>query len=141
MRRRWDDDERGRGIASAGPFAPGAERLLASMREPDWVAEDPQLHLLPHLRRVAEREGWSVEQVEVEDAILVVDVRLPAGASRQELRIAGFALAGAFAEELSFLEERRDGDVVRLEVVTGMPDGSGSFGPHGHTVRLRLSAS
>jgi hypothetical protein len=47
--RRWDDDERGEGVADAGAFAQGAEELVDAMRRPNWVAEQPEVHLLPHL--------------------------------------------------------------------------------------------
>ena len=51
MTGRWDGDERGRGVADGGAFAAGAEELLEAMGTPDWVAEEPEAHLLPHLRR------------------------------------------------------------------------------------------
>jgi hypothetical protein len=51
---RWDIDERGRGVADASQFAQGAGELVDAMREPNWVAEEPEAHLLPHLRRACE---------------------------------------------------------------------------------------
>jgi hypothetical protein len=55
--RRWDIDERGRGVADARHFADGARELVDAMVEEDWVAEDPDAHLLPHIRRACERDG------------------------------------------------------------------------------------
>src|SRR5262245_47604248 len=46
---RWDGDERGRGVASADGEVVELERLRAAMALPDWVAEEPDLHLLPHV--------------------------------------------------------------------------------------------
>ena len=63
---RWDTDERGRGIASADAFAPALERLLEAARRPDWVAEEPEHHLLPHVRRLCDERGWTVS-AEIED--------------------------------------------------------------------------
>ena len=44
MRRRWDGDERGRGIASGESHAPHARRLLQALERPDWVTEEPHVH-------------------------------------------------------------------------------------------------
>jgi hypothetical protein len=57
--RRWDNDTRGRGVADGGWIAPGVRRLLGALAEADWVAEDPDVHLLPHLRRACEAARWS----------------------------------------------------------------------------------
>ena len=90
MKQRWDTDERGRGIASAAAFAPALERLLDAARRPDWVAEEPEHHLLPHVHRLCEERGWRVS-AEIEDAVLVLGVVLPPGTDRRELRAAGYA--------------------------------------------------
>jgi hypothetical protein len=139
MKQRWDNDERGRGIASANVFAPALERLLEAARQPDWVAEEPDRHLLPHVRRLCEEQGWTVS-AEIQEAVLLLGVVLPAGTDPQELRAAGHAVVGAFSEECTHIEQRRSDGAVELDVVTGMPGGSEQFAPHGHTVRLRLSA-
>ena len=139
VKQRWDTDERGRGIASAAAFAPALERLLEAARQPDWVAEEPDNHLLPHVRRLCDEQGWTVS-AELDGAVLVLGVVLPAGSDRRELRAAGHALVGTFSEECTHIEQRQSNGAVELDVVTGMPDGSEQFAPHGHTVRLRLSA-
>jgi hypothetical protein len=41
--RRWDDDQRGDGVADAAGFLAGAEELIAAMRRPNWVAEEPEV--------------------------------------------------------------------------------------------------
>jgi hypothetical protein len=139
VKQRWDTDDRGRGAASAAAFTPGLERLLDAARQPNWVAEDPELHLLPQVNRLCVERGWTVS-AEVDDGVLVLAVRLPAGTDRRELRAAGYALVGTFSEESTHLEQRQSDAVLELDVVTGMPDGSGQFAPHGHTVRLRIAA-
>jgi hypothetical protein len=58
---RWDGDTRGRGVADATAFVDGAAELVASMRTPEWVAEEPESHLLPHLRDAAEGGPLSFE--------------------------------------------------------------------------------
>ena len=49
-RRRWDTDDRFMGVADAIAFAPGVDELAALARRPGWVAEEPEVHLVPHLR-------------------------------------------------------------------------------------------
>jgi hypothetical protein len=93
MKQRWDNDERGRGIASANVFAPALERLLEAARQPHWVAEEPDRHLLPHVRRLCEEQGWTVS-AEIQEAVLLLGVVLPAGTDPQELRAAGHAVVG-----------------------------------------------
>ena len=66
MKQRWDTDERGRGVASAADFAPALERLLEASRKPDWVAEEPEHHLLPHVSRLCDERGWTVS-AEIEE--------------------------------------------------------------------------
>lgn len=57
MDRRWDLDARGRGIGDGPRLVPGARELLDALARPDWVAEDPDAHLLPHLRRWCASHG------------------------------------------------------------------------------------
>src|SRR5919199_6297223 len=47
--RRWDGDERGHGVANALSASHAVARLLEAMALPDWVAEQPEVHLLPHI--------------------------------------------------------------------------------------------
>ena len=49
MARRWDDDERGHGVADARQLVTGARELVVAFDAPNWVAEDPELHLKPHV--------------------------------------------------------------------------------------------
>jgi hypothetical protein len=146
--RRWDGDGRGDGVADATEFVDGVAELIAAMRRPNWVAEDPELHLLPHLERACEslplriidartssdgsydiRLGWTGEQPGV-------------GA----IRAAIFTLLGAVAEVSSHVRQRRsqssDGSGERLtfDVVTGIVDET-PFKPHGHTLRLHVVRS
>jgi hypothetical protein len=147
--RRWDGDERGEGVADAAPFAPGAVELVEAMRLAKWVAEEPDLHLQPHL----ERECSSLP-LELEDARSHVDgtfevrLRWTGESPRQaEIRAAVFSLVGSFAELATYVRQRQgedaeDGETTLLfEVVTGILDGDSRFAPHGHTVRVRVSAA
>lgn len=139
VRRRWDIDERGRGVASASAAVPDLDRLRAAMLEPDWVTEEPEAHLLPHVRRLCSERGWELARSDVVDAVLEVDVLAPAG-TVQSPREAAFALLGTFAEASTHVVERSPdvGKDVELLVTTGMLEGDGAFAPHGHTVRISV---
>jgi hypothetical protein len=142
--RRWDGDERGDGVADASQFAEGAAELLAAMRRPNWVAEQPEMHLLPHLEQACESLPLEILLART-SADGSYDVELgwtgdDAGVG--VIRAAIFALLGGIAEPASYVRQRRDasdGSGVRLafEVVTGIVD-ERPFAPHGHTLRLSV---
>jgi hypothetical protein len=137
---RWDTDSIGHGIASAEPVLSALNRLRAAMTLPDWVTEDPELHLLPHIRRIVEADGspWVLTRSSVEDATLVVCLQWR-GEGNARLRMDAIALAASFAEPTTFIrQEQRDADLV-FEVVTGMLDGDGEFAAHGHLVRFVIA--
>jgi hypothetical protein len=137
-RKRWDTDERFTGVADAGAFAPAVEELAALARRPGWVAEDPEIHLAPHLRS-ARVDGVRIVEIGAgKDGVLAVDAECDRGASRGELRRRAWVLLGTIAEPAASVRERRDGDAAVFEVVTGIPDGAGQFASHGHTLRLTL---
>ena len=145
---RWDGDRRGDGVADAAGFVEGADELLAAMRRPNWVAEEPEVHLLPHLER-----GCELLPLEILDARTMDDgsyeVRL--GWTGDEpgvgaIRASIFSLLGGIAEPSSYIRQRRtestEGSGVALifEVVTGIVD-EVPFKPHGHTLRLSVAAA
>jgi hypothetical protein len=45
--KRWDTDDRRHGVASAKQSLPAIEQLKELAAADDWVAEDPEAHLLP----------------------------------------------------------------------------------------------
>jgi hypothetical protein len=108
------------------------------MLEPDWVTEEPDLHLLPHIRRASADRGWTVQRAEVVDAVLEVDVVAPDARSPTE---AAFLLLGTFAESSTHIvSTTRDvGREIAVTVTTGVLEGDSVFAPHGHVVRIRVS--
>jgi hypothetical protein len=138
---RWEGDERGRGVASAEAEVVELDRLRSAMVLNDWVAEAPDLHLLPHLERMCGEHGWRILRAYVADGVLEVDATTTAR-SRGELRAAAFALIGSFAEASTHVvASSRDDSSVELTVTTGMLEGDGAFAPHGHVVRLSIRAA
>jgi hypothetical protein len=137
-RKRWDTDDRFVGVADASAFAAAVEELAALARRTGWVAEEPGIHLVPHLR------GAGVEGVQLldchasDDGVLDVVAEYQPGDSRRDIRQRAWALLGTVAEPAASVREHRDGDNVVFEVITGIPEGSGQFASHGHTLRLTL---
>ena len=141
--RRWEDDERGHGAASASHLTDGALALLSAMAEPDWVAEDADAHLLPHMR-AGEAATLRVAAAEVNDAgELVVDVELGGtppedGRLDAHRRAIAYSLIGRFAESSTYIEELELDGGAEFVVATGMLADKTPFLPHGHTVRMRV---
>jgi len=133
-------------VAGADRHTPSVERLVGAMRAPDWVAEEPEVHLVPHIREALERSDAAFAAVGFETAAsgeLVVRLR-PSRAGPElagaGLRAAVFALVGSFAEPSTFVEEAREGPGVEFLVVTGILEEQSRFAPHGHVVRLVVEA-
>jgi hypothetical protein len=148
MRSRWDGDDRGRGIADAGQLAQGADELGAAFREPDWVAEQPETHLRPHVEEWCRRDGrLALRQASVDDRnayVLELEWRGESGGVGQA-RAAVFSLIGSFAESATYVRQRRierDGAsarALRFEVGTGELAPDTRFAPHGHTVVINVA--
>jgi hypothetical protein len=137
---RWDGDERGEGVADARTFAPGVASLLDAMQDGTWIAEEPELHLLPHLRRACESLPFELAAARTAgDGSFDVDLRwLGKTKGLGEIRAAIFALVGSFAELSTYVRQREDDDSIVFDVVTGFLDGESGFDPHGHTLRLSV---
>ena len=106
---RWDGDERGEGVAAATGFVAGVFELVDAMRSPSWVAEEPGVHLLPHIERACRTLPLEVEEARL-SADGSFDVRLywtGEGWRVGEIRATVFALVGSFAEIATYVRQRR----------------------------------
>lgn len=136
FRRRWDLDSRGTGVADAAALVPDLDRLRDAMLASGWVAEEPEHHLLPHVRRLCDEQGWQLRRADVREAVLELEVAVPGG-DRRALRTAGYAVLGTFAEPATLVrQEDRDAEGLTLVAATGVLEGDSMFAPHGHTVRI-----
>lgn len=132
--RRWDIDERQTGIADGTAMDPQVESLMAGMRRDGWVTEEPEVHLLPHLKKAC-GETWRI----VGDRLLddgVYEVTLATGEelSGVALHRAAIGLLSAIAEPVFFV---RQSEPRVFDCVTGVLDGDPpGFKSHGHLVRL-----
>lgn len=138
MTRRWDGDERGHGIASGETHVPHARRLLQALERSDWVAEEPELHLLPHLERTALALGFGLGGAAADGAVYELRLTWLGDQGRGPIRRAAHALIGSVAEESTHVAEWVDGDTVVFDVATGNVAEGGHFAPHGHLLRLRI---
>ena len=137
MQRRWDGDERGTGIAGGEAHAPHTRRLLEALEAPDWVAEEPEVHLRPHLEHAALALGFGLRSTALDGATYEVRLTWLGEKSRRSVRRAAWALIGSVAEESTHVAEWVDEDAVVFDVATGTV-GSPVFAPHGHLLRLRI---
>ena len=145
MARRWDDDERGHGVADARQLVAGARELVAAFEARNWVAEDPELHLRPHVEAWLQADGrLELTRAYSDDrGAFIVDLNWLGGpAGPGEVRAAVYALIGQFAESATYVRQRRDANdrpvpKLRFEVGTGELDGA--FASHGHTVLINVT--
>ncbi|MBF8185838.1 hypothetical protein ITP53_08800 [Nonomuraea sp. K274] len=94
--RRWNIDERFTGVSDAAAMLPAVHELEEAMRGDGWVTEDPDAHLLPHLRRAP---GWEVLGARLLDDGFY-EVR-----ARPEERPAGIGMHRAVIRLLSVIAE------------------------------------
>jgi hypothetical protein len=149
MAARWDGDDRGQGIADAAQLVSGATELLAAFREPAWVAEQPELHLLPHIEAWCGRDGrlalTGAYTNDVNAYVLDLECRDPTG-TVGAARAAVFSLIGSFAESATYVRQRRveikggtSGMKLQFEVGTGELAPDARFEPHGHVVLINVA--
>jgi hypothetical protein len=146
---RWEDDDRGQGVASADQLVAGVSELVAAFREPAWVAEHPEAHLLPHV------QAWTAQDARLAltgartDAagayVLEFEWR-GATAGVGDTRAAVFALVGSFAEGATYIRQRRvareagcSATKLRFEIGTGELAPDTHFDPHGHVVLIDVT--
>ncbi len=140
MNRRWDADEVGRGVASGEAFVGHVRELAELMLDDGWTTEDPEAHLLPHLRDAcAQRDAeFQITDARSEGEIYVVDLApTQPGRSIGALRRAVVALVATIAEESTHVRQRREADTLEFDMATGSTRDT-PFVPHGHLVRVRI---
>jgi hypothetical protein len=137
--KRWDTDQRGRGVGDARARLPAIQQLADLAGSPDWVTEDPEAHLLSKLRSRTEVTDLRITAVRVEsDGTLDIEMHLVNKLTRRELRQVVWSILGGVAELSTHVRETQVGESVRFDVVTGIAPGDGRFATHGHTLRLNV---
>ena len=143
-RRRWDPDERRIGVGDATSHLATLDALRGVAAEPGWVAEEPEAHLLPHIREAVQVAGSPLAMdasTTDPDGTFVVDVHWVGApdADARAVRVASLALIATITESTTAIRERRGPGLTTYEVVTGSVPGDTAFATHGHTLRLRVA--
>jgi hypothetical protein len=137
---RWDPDDRGVGVADARAHLTRLDGLRAAAAEDGWVAEEPEVHLLPHIvRHLADGAPFVLQGATTDpDGTFVVAVSWvgPEDAGRGTVRTAAYALIAVVAESTTAITQSDDDRRLVFEVVTGMLADQTRFASHGHTLRL-----
>jgi hypothetical protein len=138
---RWDNDARGQGIADGSSFVPLIDELREALERPQWIAEEPADHLLPHLRGWCDAPGspLAIEHARsAPDGVFEVELSQRARLSPAGLRQAVLGLVGSIAEGATFIYQQvQDGRPIYL-VTTGLLDEHTPFQSHGHALRLTI---
>jgi len=137
-RKRWDTDDRFVGVADASVFAVAVDELAALARRPGWVAEEPEAHLVPHLRGADVAGLRLLDCSGGDDGVLDVVAEYSPDDGRRDIRRRAWELIGAIAEPAASVREHADAGTVVFDIITGIPEDSGRFASHGHTIRLTL---
>jgi hypothetical protein len=149
MPKRWEDDDRGQGVGDAAELVASASQLVAAFGESAWVAEQPEIHLWPHV------EAWCQQDQRLgltdayadDTGAYILDLEWHgARGSVGEARAAVFSLVGSFAESATYVRQRRIGRggdrslvTLRFEVGTGELAPDSRFAPHGHLVVINVA--
>ena len=149
MASRWDGDDRGQGIGDAAQLLSGASELVAAFRRPTWVAEQPELHLLPHVEAWCRRDQrLALTSARADDThAYVLDFEWRGAISSVgSARAAAFSLIGCFAEAVTYVRQRwlpsdDDSGAMKLQfqVRTGELAPEARFEPHGHVVLINVA--
>ena len=149
MPARWEGDKHGHGVGDAARLVAGVSELAAAFNQSAWVAEQPEIHLRPHV------EAWCrgdqrlalIGDHSDDVGVYILDLEWrSASRSVGEARAAVFSLIGSFAESATYVRQRRvNGHVngvtskLRFEVGTGEVAPDARFAPHGHVVVIDVA--
>jgi hypothetical protein len=149
MPTRWDGDKRGHGVGDAAQLVAGASELVAAFSESAWVAEQPEIHVRPHVEAWCQRDHRLAlidDHIDETDAYILELEWRAAICSVGEARAAVFSLIGSFAESATYVRQRRVSDhgdrsttKLQFEVGTGELAPETRFAPHGHVVVLNVA--
>jgi hypothetical protein len=137
VRKRWDTDVRGAGVAGGGVAVSALDELRTALLAPDWVAEEPEIHLLPHLERAATGLGYGITSDLVGPGHLRVRID-GAPQTAGERRHLAYLLIAAIAESNTAVEERIGPDATDYLIATGLVRDDQPFAPHGHLLTITL---
>jgi hypothetical protein len=131
------------GEGSASGQIPPVHELMDAMLRPDWVAEEPEEHLLPHIRALCEREGSPLRLISTasDGAVFLVNLEWTRpSVTARHITSAAYSLLGTFAESHTHVREQTVANAIDFEITTGLLDlDQPPFKGHGHVVRLHIT--
>jgi hypothetical protein len=138
---RWEDDSRGEGVGDGANFLPPLEQLKEAMTRANWIAEDPEAHLLPHLKRWCDKETstLAIDGTSSTDGVFEISLVPRVPLSEGECRRDVFALLGTIAEGATYVHQQQRENGTLFEVTTGLLDDQTTFRSHGHTIRFLVA--
>lgn len=140
---RWEGDRRGSGVASGAWIAADVAQLVAALSEPDWIAEAAEDHLLPHIQRACAEPGsaWHLMRTITRSAVFEIELTWAGPAPTPgDLRAKVFTLIGRFAEGTTYVRQVPTEGMLEFHVTTGLVGSDTSFTPHGHLIRIIVTA-
>jgi len=142
---RWDGDIRGAGEGSASGQIPALHNLMDAMLLPDWVTEQPEEHLLPHIKALCEREGSPLRLISaISDGpvfVVTLEWTRPSVTARH-ITSAAYSLIGTFAESHTHVQEQTVANAIDFEITTGLLNNDQpQFKGHGHVLRFRVTGA
>jgi hypothetical protein len=130
-------------VASGAWIAADVAQLQAALGEPDWIAESGEDHLLPHIQRACAEPGsaWRLTRTITRNDVFEIELHWtdPVPTLRN-LRAEVFTLIGRFAEGSTYIRQVTVEGMLEFHVTTGLVGSDTSFTPHGHLIRIIVTA-
>ncbi len=112
------------------------------MLDGGWVAEEPEVHLMPGIERHIKANGnvWSLAGARADGARfdIALQWRRRGRVTMRMLTQDVYYLLGSFIESNAHIRGYLVEQSVIYQVTTGALDGDGPFAGHGHTVTLTI---
>jgi len=140
---RWEGDRRGSGVASGAWIAADVAQLEAALAAPDWIAEAADDHLLPHIQRACAEPGssWHLTRAMTRSDVFEIELQWTDPVPNlRHLRAEVFTLIGRFAEGSTYVRQATIEGMLEFHVTTGLVGSDTRFTPHGHLIRIIVTA-
>jgi hypothetical protein len=140
---RWDGDRRGSGVASGAWIAAEVAQLGAALAAPDWIAESAEDHLLQPIQRAGAEPGsaWRLTRTMTRGEVFEIELHWAGPVPNvRHLRAEVFSLIGRLAEGTTYVHQIFAEGTLEFHVTTGSVGTDTSFTPHGHLIRIIVTA-
>ena len=120
--------------------APPVRDLLTHLDRDGWIAEEPEHHLLPHLRAACTDSPFTLNASRtLPDGVFELTLDLAPGPEKIDVLRSAIRLLSAVAEPAFFVRQTTP---TTIDCATGVLDGDPpGFASHGHLIRLLIITS